>query len=241
MDLIINNSDNFKRITDLNHEIWPMIAVANVIGSTDFFKVSNNLREICIRIRNESDDVLHPSLTYINKIISKKFKIDTQNILLNEFLNNTIPDKVKLKTRKKGWVYHKGNIFFNIKKYCEDNKIQIINPTKKHGDTINGSIACKGFAKGRARVIFELSELNKVKKGDIIVTPMTTPEMILALKKASAIITDEGGITCHAAIVSRELRIPCVIGTVNATKLISDNDLLEVDANKGIVKIIEKQ
>ena len=94
---------------------------------------------------------------------------------------------------------------------------------------------------GKAKVIFELSELSKIKKGDILVTPMTTPEMIPVLKKASAIVTDEGGITCHATIVSRELKIPCVIGTVNASHLISDNDLLEVDANKGSIKIIKKK
>ena len=239
-NLIRHKSDDFKKIANLNHEIWPMIAVANVLGSTEFFKVSNNLKKICIQIRNESDDVLHPSLTYINKVISKKFGLDTRNYLLSEFLNDTTPNNAKLKTREKGWAYHKGNIIFNIEKYCEDNKLQIINPTKKHGDTINGSVACKGFKKGKAKVIFELSELDKVKKGDILVTPMTTPEMIPALKKASAIVTDEGGITCHAAIVSRELKIPCVIGTLNATKLISDNDLLEVDANKGTIKIITK-
>lgn len=237
---IKNNSDNFKNIINLNHEIWPMIAVANVLGSTEFFKVSNNLRKICIQIRNESDDVLHPSLTYINKVIAKKFNLEAENYLLSELLSNTIPNKLTLKKRTGSWGYHQGNIFFNIKKYCDDNKILIINPTKKHGDTIVGSIACKGFIKGRAKVIFELSELNKIKKGDILVTPMTTPEMITALKKASAIITDEGGITCHAAIISRELKIPCVIGTVNATKLISDNDLLEVDANKGKIKIMKK-
>jgi len=239
-NLIRHKSDDFKKIANLNHEIWPMIAVANILGSTEFFKASNNLRKICIQIRNESDDVLHPSLTYINKVISKKFGLDTRNYLLSEFLNDTTLNNAKLKTREKGWAYHKGNIIFDIKDYCRKNKIKIINPSKKHGKTINGNIACKGYAKGKAKVIFELSDLNKVEKGDILVAPMTTPEMIPALKKTSAIVTDEGGITCHAAIVSRELKIPCVIGTVNATKLISDNDLLEVDANKGTIKIITK-
>ena len=143
--------------------------------------------------------------------------------------------------RAKGWAYHKGNVIFDTKKYFKERNIQIVNPSKSHGKIIIGNTACKGFIKGKAKVIFELSELNKVQKGDVIVTPMTTPEMIPALKKASAIITDEGGITCHAAIVSRELKIPCVIGTVNASNLISDGDLLEVDANKGSIKIIKKK
>src|SRR3989339_800824 len=173
-NLIRNNSDDFKKIANLNHEIWPMIAVANILGSTEFFKASNTLRKICIQIRNESDDVLHPSLTYINKVISKKFGLDTRNYLLSEFLNDTTLNNAKLKTREKGWAYHKGNIIFDIKDYCRKNKIKIINPSKKHGKTINGNIACKGYAKGKAKVIFELSDLNKVEKGDILVAPMTT-------------------------------------------------------------------
>ena len=75
------------------------------------------------------------------------------------------------------------------------------------------------------------------KKGDIIITPMTTPDMMLALNLASAIVTDEGGVTCHAAIISRELKKPCVIGTKIATKYIKDGDMVEVDADNGIVKI----
>jgi pyruvate,water dikinase len=69
---------------------------------------------------------------------------------------------------------------------------------------------------------------------------MTTPEYVPIMKMASAIVTDEGGISCHAAIVSRELKIPCVIGTKNATKVLKTGDEIEVDAEKGIVKILSK-
>jgi pyruvate, water dikinase len=74
--------------------------------------------------------------------------------------------------------------------------------------------------------------------GDVLVTGMTRPEFVPLMKLASAIVTDEGGITCHAAIVSRELGKPCVIGTKNATKVLRDGMLIEVDAEKGIVRII---
>lgn len=69
-------------------------------------------------------------------------------------------------------------------------------------------------------------------------TSMTRPEFVPLMKKAAAIITDEGGITCHAAIVSRELNIPCIIGTRIATKVLKDGDYIEVDADNGIVKIL---
>jgi len=105
---------------------------------------------------------------------------------------------------------------------------------------IRGSIACNGNVKGIAKVCHSSTEINKVLKGDVLITAMTTPDFVPAIKRASAIITDEGGITCHAAIVSRELKKPCIIGTKIATKVLKDGDLIEVDANNGIVKIIKK-
>ena len=78
-----------------------------------------------------------------------------------------------------------------------------------------------------------------MKDNEILVSPMTVPDYLPAMKKAKAIITDEGGITCHAAIVSRELGIPCIVGTKIATQVLKDGDRVEVDANKGIVKILK--
>jgi pyruvate, water dikinase len=74
----------------------------------------------------------------------------------------------------------------------------------------------------------------------LLVTGMTSPEYVSAMKKAAAIITDEGGITCHAAIISRELGIPCVIGTKIATKVLKDNDLVEIHGATGAIKIIRR-
>jgi phosphoenolpyruvate synthase/pyruvate phosphate dikinase len=77
-------------------------------------------------------------------------------------------------------------------------------------------------------------------KGDVLVATWTEPKYTPIMKLASAIVTDEGGLTSHAAIVSRELNIPCVIGTKNATKVLKTGDMVEVDANNGVVKIINK-
>jgi pyruvate,water dikinase len=107
-----------------------------------------------------------------------------------------------------------------------------------------GSVANPGFHKGHVKIIpFDLKkdlskEIAKMKRGDVLVTGSTGPEMILACKKAGAIVTEEGGICSHAAIVSRELGIPCIIGTKIATQVLKDGDLVEVDANKGIIKIL---
>lgn len=104
---------------------------------------------------------------------------------------------------------------------------------------LKGTIASLGRAKGNVKVIMEPQDFYKMQKGDILVTSMTRPEFVPVMKLAGAIITDEGGVTCHAAIISRELRIPCIIGTKVATKILKDGDLVEVDTNNGIIKILK--
>lgn len=105
---------------------------------------------------------------------------------------------------------------------------------------VKGRAACLGKAQGKVKIVLSKEEIVKVKKGDILVTTMTSPDYVMAMRRASAIITDEGGITCHAAIVSRELGVPCIVGTGNATSVLKDGDLVEVNAYKGIIKKIQK-
>jgi len=95
--------------------------------------------------------------------------------------------------------------------------------------------ASPGMAAGSVKIIKTTDELDKVQEGDILVTVMTTPDMVPAMKRANGIITDEGGVTCHAAIVSRELGIPCVVGTGDATSILPENSKVTLDGNKGIV------
>ncbi|MDI9434666.1 MAG: phosphoenolpyruvate synthase [Euryarchaeota archaeon] len=104
--------------------------------------------------------------------------------------------------------------------------------------------ASPGMASGTVKIINSTDELDKVQQGDILVTVMTTPDMVPAMKRANGIITDEGGVTCHAAIVSRELGIPCVVGTGDATSILPENSQVTLDGNKGIVwegKLVETE
>ncbi len=103
---------------------------------------------------------------------------------------------------------------------------------------ISGQTVYGGYAKGKARMIRTLSDAVKIRQGEIVVSAMTRPELTPFLKKAIAIITDEGGITCHAAIFARELHIPCIVGLGNATRLIKDGDLIEVRGHHGTVRIL---
>ncbi|EKE14072.1 MAG: phosphoenolpyruvate synthase [uncultured bacterium] len=103
---------------------------------------------------------------------------------------------------------------------------------------IKGTPAYPGKVRAMVKLIASANEMSKMNQGDVLVSPATNPNLVPAMKKASAIVTDEGGVTCHAAIVSRELKIPCVIGTKIATKVLKDGDLVEVEADKGVIKKI---
>ncbi len=101
---------------------------------------------------------------------------------------------------------------------------------------IKGSMASAGKAQGTVKIVIDASQIHKVEKGDVLVAIMTTPDFVMAMEKAVAIVTNDGGITCHAAIISRELGIPCVVGTKIATKVLNDGEMVEVDATTGMVK-----
>lgn len=141
------------------------------------------------------------------------------------------PAVVKMQDSKTRWLTDEEAVAF-MREYVEVGDKQITE--------IKGSVANPGFAHGFVRVMHYSTELSKVQEGDILVTAMTTPDFVPAMKKASAIVTDEGGVTCHAAIVSREMSKPCIIGTKIATKVLHDGDEVEVDADKGIVRIIKR-
>ncbi|MDD1704253.1 MAG: phosphoenolpyruvate synthase [Methanoregula sp.] len=100
---------------------------------------------------------------------------------------------------------------------------------------IQGQGAAPGIRSGRVVIIRDVKDTGAVKEGDILVTKMTNPDMVPAMRKVAAIVTDEGGMTCHAAIVSRELGTPAVVGTKNATGVLSNGQLVTVDGEMGLV------
>ncbi|MFA5183984.1 MAG: PEP-utilizing enzyme [Patescibacteria group bacterium] len=104
------------------------------------------------------------------------------------------------------------------------------------GGAVNGIVAYAGKVTGRVRIIRNGRQINNFPAGYILVALMTSPDYIIAIKKAKALVTDDGGLTCHAAIVARELKKPCIVGTRNATRALKNGDLVEVDAHRGLVR-----
>ena len=103
---------------------------------------------------------------------------------------------------------------------------------------ISGEVAYKGKVTGRVKVVFVKADLEKVKKGDILISPITDANYVPAMQRAAAFVTDEGGVMCHAAIVAREMQKPSIVGTKVGTEILRDGDLVEVDADNGVVRII---
>ncbi|MFH1276178.1 MAG: PEP-utilizing enzyme [Candidatus Woesearchaeota archaeon] len=181
--------------------------------------------------RTERTDLFYELLYLaqpIFKKVAEKFKIPYE-----EFPNYTIQslisgDLVRLNQNPTMATFEE--------EFYLGNKTLIADEKNIEQDYVKGNIAQKGIVKGIVRIVKNSSELDKVKKGDILVTPMTFPAFIQAMVKAAAFVTDEGGLTCHAAIVAREMKKPCIIGTKIATKIFKDGDLVEVDADKGVVR-----
>ena len=143
------------------------------------------------------------------------------------------------------------------KKYCftvKPNAFEIVDDDAQIDVKMRGILAESGATEvrgqvamqqnelvtGPVRIVLSNNELHKVQKGDILVASMTKPDFVPAMKRAAAFVTEEGGITCHAAIVARELGIPCIVGTKTATKVFKDGDIVEVNAVKGTVKLVKR-
>jgi pyruvate,water dikinase len=138
------------------------------------------------------------------------------------------------------WAVEKGKIYIvqtrpvtTIKKEEKPQIKDFISSDKKIIPILEGIAASPGIASGPVQIIKSVKEIGKVDKGEVLVTEMTNPDFVPAMKKTSAIVTDQGGRTAHAAIVSRELGIPCVVGTKEATKILKNGLVITVNGSTG--------
>jgi phosphohistidine swiveling domain-containing protein len=151
-------------------------------------------------------------------------------------------DRKLIKKRINGSVYNFRRNSYQVFTGLAAKKLlqQITTKQKTDLEEVSGLSAYPGKVKGKVRVILDLSSLKGFKTGEILVTPATSPEMVSIFKKAKAVVTDEGGLTSHAAIISREMGVPCIVGTKLATLVLKNGDLVEVDAERGEVRKIKK-
>lgn len=248
-------SKNYRNIISLLHNIFlylttiPMMILSAIdyelkrVGDVSEFEEIIGMFE---PFRKKSRNLLQSNvLEKMWKAASEKtgmpvqdFSFYTVEEFKKVFEGKYLVDKQEIDKRKKGCIFYEGDsgklvfnyeLLFFWKIGIKEDNFQELNELK-------GSISYKGFAKGIAKIINKPSNMDKFNEGDIIVSVNTTPSIMPVLVKSKAIVTDEGGLTCHASILSRELKIPCIVGTKLATKIFKDGDLIEVDAEKGIVR-----
>lgn len=219
-------------------------------------KLYNKEARLAIAARKQSEKTL-PQGRELCSLLMKSFasKLPAINPWINfisyddyySFLTSSKKINIqKLQKRKLGYILSKKGVFLTTGK--QPKAKQIFNKIGYEHDFENsknvaefkGQSAYRGITNGIVRLIMVKEKIIDLKPGEILVTSMTTPEYLLAMKKSSAFITDEGGITCHAAIVAREMKKPCIIGTKNATKILKTGDYVCVDANNGIVRILKR-
>ncbi len=190
--------------------------------------------EIDAAVEQVMDEALHktnidPELAHVMTLSEWRVRGELDDKLIQARRRHYIMTNQKIETD------------LTFQNYCH--KHHLINPedtmTKETAE-LSGQTAYPGTVQGPVRLIHNRDDLRTIKKGEILVAIMTNATYTPYFKKVKAIITDEGGVTCHAAIVARELKKPCIIGTKNATKVLNDGDLIEVDAHQGVVKLIER-
>ena len=247
---VITNIEEFKKF---QNRYATHLSYSGIIFIVPTLPVSENLKKLAFDARSKTQEYSEAPELVFKEFIESKFpaiKNKSRFILLDEIWNGEIESQdilMKIKDREKGFVFYKNEILTgklndNLEKLgiiLEDKKSMISGKAQVSGNEIKGQSASEGKAEGHVKIVSSVKDLTKVNRGDILVAAMTMPKYLPAMNKASAFVTDEGGITCHAAIIAREMKKPCVIGTKVATQVLKDGEFVEVDADKGVVRILK--
>lgn len=186
---------------------------------------------------NGSDTVIRKSLLNIYPKLSELSSI----LSTEEILSDQLPNKEELIKRDAGYFFADNQLFVGKSRSNIEKIFGIRFKVKKFDSAVlQGTVAQMGVARGFVRRVMGHKQIGEFKKGEVLVSSMTIPDFLPAMKKAAAIVTNEGGVLCHAAILAREFGIPCITGTMFATHILRDGDYVEVNADEGIVKFIRQ-
>lgn len=225
------------------YEFWEGMFVSMYLPEDERF--SEKDRNTAFALRRKIDAFEYELFAVIDKSLKKlfpQFGILARYLTRKEIESGKLPDIQVLQARSNQAFFVVGGDLlgqtaFHAPQEQYDftlEKDDILQNVKE----LKGNAACKGYAKGEVRIVMRVGDISKVQTGNVLVSSMTIPDFLPAMKKAAAFVTDEGGITCHAAIVAREMRKPCIIGTKHATQVLKDGDMVEVDADNGVVRKI---
>lgn len=218
LDKLNLNEKTKKLVDELTQLAYYRTELLSYIQKAEYYSV-NLFEEVARRLKLSYKELVHMTEEEIQQSLLEQTPTISQEQIISRFENYYIE--------------------------LVDGRVRVSLPEKETIDKenireIKGNCASRGKATGRVKIIRNSSEISKLNQGEILVTFMTTPDYVMAMQKAAAIVTNDGGATCHAAIISRELGVPCIVGTEIATRVLEDGDLVEVDATNEIIKIIEK-
>ncbi len=209
-----------------------------------------NAVEVAIETRTQIEKIGPLVDAFARKIAGEVARRIGMDVNFSRFINSDqienylkkgiIPDPKILSVRREYFIVtNDGILSENLGNYLKRYDYSLKKVDASGIGTIKGSVAYPGIVRGVVRIIRSKDMFDKLSRGEILVTGMTTPDFMPVIKKSAGFITDEGGITCHAAIVAREMKKPCIIGTRIATEILKDGNLVELDANSGMVKILK--
>jgi pyruvate, water dikinase len=223
-----------------------MAVIDSGIKDKDIIEIEEELRSVSLLFK-VTDYIVMPLIhTRLHSLGCKSSHGDL--ITYDELLAGNVsalPERIKARSEGKLFIYqnieNKETVAFvsDVQKVISEIEGQI-DATGIRASEIKGVVAYKGKVQGRVKIVLSWDGKDAdFDTGDILVAPSTSPNLIYLMEKAAAFITNEGGSMSHAAIISREMKKPCIVGTKIATKVLKDGDMVEVDAEKGIVKILK--
>jgi phosphoenolpyruvate synthase/pyruvate phosphate dikinase len=241
----LSSVQGLVELFDVAARAWVGVSVSYFLPSMT--NMSGEAQALGMALRQRSVDFLeHTDHVIQNTLRSLYPELGdlVKYLSIEEVKRNDIPETKVLRERQRHCIYFgfKLHVGKDVDELARENGILIERePVPADASELKGQTAMGGRARGRVRILRKKSEIPLLQEGEILVTAMTTPDYLPAMRKAAAFVTDEGGVTCHAAIVAREIGKPCVIGTGVATQALRDGDLVEVDADQGVVRILEKK
>ena len=254
LEEFVNHIQDFKKKKQI--KVMPYKDVIKKLAVNREEKKILDLAKLFAYIKDLRDDFRRQGIYYIQNSLfqelSKRIGLNLHDLaylrekeIIDCLQNDIKPDVNEINERKKGFV-----MIYNSDKELEcvsgkkinETLIQLgLSATEDQFAELRGASASRGIARGQAVIVKGIKDLPNVNKGNILVAVTTHPDYMPAMQKAVAIVTDEGGVTSHAAIVARELGIPCVVGTKTATKSLNEGDYVKVDGTNGIIKILKKK
>ena len=243
--IALKNREELIDFWELAVSGWSGMSLSYFIPTLPAEYVSKKQKKLTLRLRERAGAYFEDTDRIIRLTLKKLFpKLGefVYFISIEEIRSGNMPSKETLTERANHYIFFESKIFTAISfdDFLSKHELAVKKEEIQSTQTLTGQTAMRGRVNGKVRIVLSKKLLDTVQEGDILVTSMTTPDFLPAMRKAAAFVTDEGGITSHAAIIARELGKPCVIGTKIATQVLKDGDEVEVNADEGMVKILKR-